>query len=236
MNIRKKRYSIINDFVALLYPRLCLSCQNQLAHKKDLICLSCEQDLPLTEHHLLKDNEFTNIFYGRVPIQFGAARYYFSSSKKVKKLIHHLKYKSKTQIGIFIGKQYAAVLKDSPLFPQIDMIIPVPLHPIKLHQRGYNQSEAFGKGLSQVLQIPLKTQFLLRKEYTTSQTQKTRISRIENVKNAFEVQEAQVLKNQHILLIDDVLTTGATLEACANTLLEKEPSLKISMLTIAFAQ
>ena len=233
-----KTYSpkkILDDVLSLLYPRLCMLCNAQV-QKGDHLCLSCETSLPKTDYHTLKDNPITEKFYGRVKVEFGAAYYLFGVGNKAKELIHHLKYKNKPQLGYYMGSVYADVLKKSEVFPAIDAIIPVPLHPLKLHQRGYNQSERIGKGLADNLGIPLDTQTLLRGEYTETQTRKSRMTRMENVKSAFELHQAEKLKGKHVLIVDDVLTTGATIEACALTLLNSVPDLKISVLTMAVGE
>lgn len=226
---------IWDDFISLLYPRLCMLCNAQV-QKGDHMCLSCESQLPKTDYHTLLDNPITAKFYGRVKVEFGAAYYLFGQGNRTKELIHHLKYRNKPQLGHYVGSVYGELLKKSAVFPKIDYIIPVPLHPLKLHQRGYNQSEAIGKGLSESLHIPLNTTTLIRKEYTQTQTKKARITRMENVKSAFGVYKPELLEGKHLLIIDDVLTTGATLEACALTLLEAIPDIKISIVTMAVGE
>lgn len=226
---------ILDDVLSLVFPRLCMLCNAQV-QKGDQLCLSCETGLPKTDYHTLRENPITEKFYGRVKVEFGAAFYLFGVGNKTKELIHHLKYKNKPQLGYYMGLMYADALQKSDVFPAIDAIIPVPLHPIKLHQRGYNQSERIGKGLSDHLGIPLDTTSLLRKEYTETQTRKSRITRMENVKSAFKLHRADQLKGKHILIVDDVLTTGATIEACALTLLNSVPDLKISVLTMAVGE
>lgn len=226
---------IFDDFISLLYPRLCMLCDAQV-QKDDYMCISCENNLPATDYHTLKENPVTEKFYGRVKIEFGTACYIFGTATKTQQLIHELKYNNKPKLGEYIGNMYGNQLKESPVFPKIDYVIPVPLHPMKKHQRGYNQSEAIAKGLSESLQIPVDTTTLIRTKYTKTQTRKSRANRMENVGSAFGVNPSEKLEGKHILLIDDVLTTGATLEACALTLLEHFPSLKISIVTMAIGE
>ncbi len=222
----------VNDALSLLYPQLCLLCKTQV-QKGDHLCLSCETELPLTDHHEMKENDFTQLFYGRLDIQFGAAYLLFGAGNKSQRIIHEIKYKSNLDLAILMGKQFGKKLIQSDVFPKIDFIVPVPLHPMKQHQRGYNQSDLFGKGLSESLNIPLRTEVLLRKKMTSTQTKKSRMHRVENMAEAFFVDTKEPWQGKHILLIDDVITTGATLESCAITLRQAFPDIKISMATIA---
>ena len=224
----------IHDFIGLLYPKLCLACSDNLPPFDDLICLKCQFQLPKTGYHTSQENPFTKRFWGRVPIQTGASMYYFTIEGRVQQLIHQLKYEHKPEIGHKLGKLYALQLKKQAHFQNIDAIVPVPLHPKKQHIRGYNQAEAFGNGLSEGLEIPHWPQALCRKVFTNTQTKKSRIERLENVFQAFAVAQTDRLKGKHVLLVDDVLTTGATLEACATKILEIEGA-KVSLATIAIA-
>ncbi len=231
MNLPDKYFK---DFVSLFFPNVCLVCQSSLPLRDEPLCLSCQLKLPKTEFHQSPENDFTDRFYGRIPLRFGAAYYYFYQGSRTQELMFQFKYKDKKELGNIIGKEYGKKLIQSPHFPNINLIVPVPLHPKKQYQRGYNQSEYFAKGLSESLGVPVATNILSRKEFTRSQTRKNRLERIENVNTAFQVHRPEQLKGQHILLVDDVLTTGATLEACALNLLEAE-GVNISMVTIAMA-
>ncbi len=237
MNPIIKTQHLLSDFISLIFPRLCQLCNTQIPNQEDLICITCDKKIPKANQINDLDNNFIQRFYGRVNIVYGAAYYLFGIDGKTKKLMHQLKYKNRPQIGIKTGNRFAKQLLKSPHFPRdIHYIIPVPLHPIKLHRRGYNQSDVIAKGLSEVLKIPIKKNIITRKKFTDSQTAKSRSSRMENVETAFETIDTSTLQNKHILIVDDVLTTGATLEACANTLLKTYPNLKISMLTLAMAE
>lgn len=226
---------ILDDLLSLLYPKICLLC-NAPVQIKDHLCISCDTQLPKTDTHTTKDNIVTDKFYGRVNIEFGGAFYLFGAGNRTQDLIHQIKYNGKSDLGFLIGKMYGDILKESPLFPMIDYIIPVPLHPMRFHQRGFNQSEWIAKGLAESLELKMDTKSFIRKDYTQTQTRKTRHSRFQNVKDAFEVLNADKLAGKHILLVDDVLTTGATLEACSLTLQEKIPNLKISIVTMAVGE
>ena len=226
---------IFEDFLALLYPRLCLACEKNIPPRWDVICITCQHFLPKTKFHLERENPFTEHFWGRVPIHAGASLYHFVKGGRTQELIHKLKYNGKREVGIKLGHLYGRALKSSPYFSKIDLIIPVPLHPRKEKIRGYNQSSMFAMGLSETMEIPWSGRILLRTEMTTTQTKKSRLERLENVREAFHLKNPKTVRGKHLLLVDDVMTTGATLEACAEKILEAE-SAKVSFATIAFAQ
>lgn len=221
-------------FTGLFYPNLCLACNKNLPPGQEILCITCQVKLPKTNFHQEKENEFTERFWGRIPLQTGAALYYFTKGGRTQQLVHALKYEGKKQVGIKLGNIYGLQLKESPFFHDVDFILPVPLHPQKERQRGYNQSQLFAEGLSQSMQKPWSRKHLLRSTYTQTQTQKTRMERFANVAQAFQVSHPADLEGKHLLLVDDVMTTGATLEACALRLLEI-PSVRLSMATIAIA-
>lgn len=226
--------SFFQDFISLIYPRICVICGNSLFQNEDIFCTPCQYHLPKTNFHLLKDNEVSRIFWGRVKIENAASYLFFTKGSKVQRLIHQFKYKGKKQIGIKIGKLYAYELRKSKLFDEIDYIIPVPLHVKKQKKRGYNQSEQFGIGLSVGMKVELKTDVLFRIKASETQTKKTRFNRWENVNEIFNIKNKKQLTGKHILLIDDVITTGATIEACAQVL-HKIQDVKISVVSIGVA-
>ncbi len=223
-----------NDFLSLFFPLLCLLCRHNQRNRDQPLCLACQAKLSPTNLHLYPENEFTDRFVGRIPLETAAALYYFTKTSKIQTLLHLLKYGDRPMIGVQLGRWYGHLLKEQSLFSTIDLIIPVPLHPIRARQRGYNQSTQFAIGLSEALHIPYRTGVLERHIYTPTQTGKNRVERLENVLTAFQLKEKELIEGKHILLVDDVLTTGATLEACALQLLEV-PNVKISMATIAIA-
>lgn len=226
---------VLDDFLSLAYPRLCLLCNDQVPSKEEDLCISCEFKLPKARHHEHQENAFVNRFWGRLDLEFGAAYYLFGPGSRTQDLIHQFKYKGRQRIGIRTGREFGAVIKKSPVFKGADMIVPVPLHPRKLHIRGYNQSEVFARGLSEELGIPVVTDALIRTEMTPSQTRKSRVARLENVQSAFQAPQPDKIRDKHLLLVDDVLTTGATLEACALCLKAAAPTARFSMATIAMA-
>jgi ComF family protein len=222
------------DFVSLIFPRVCESCGNTLLKHERCICAFCLHHLPRTDFHLHADNPLSRIFWGRVNIQSATALYYFHKGNHVQHLVHGLKYKGKQDIGVFLGTIYGEELKKTKLFGDISLIVPVPLHPKKKRKRGYNQSELFARGLSKTMKVEIDTTTLIRTIATQTQTRKSRFKRWENVKEVFVLTDEKRYQNKHILLVDDVVTTGATLEACANIIL-KSPGTRVSIATIACA-
>jgi ComF family protein len=223
------------NFLNLFYPRLCNGCGRPLFTGEEIICTRCLFKLPQTNFHLHKDNPVSRIFWGRVPLQSATSFLFFNKGGIVQNLIHRLKYRNSPQVGVYLGRQFGFQLMDSPVFKDVDFIIPVPLHPKKEHIRGYNQSEMIALGLEESMKAVAVTDNLIRRVHTSSQTKKSRYGRWENVKGIFEVKNPEQLEGKHLLLVDDVITTGATLEACCQTLLEI-PGVKISVASLAYAQ
>ena len=226
--------SVFDDLVALLYPNLCLACSENPPIRKEVICLSCQLQLPKTNFHLEKENPFMERFWGRMPLESGAALYYFVKGGRIQELLHQLKYEGKQEIGLKLGELYGRQLLESPFFKTVDVIVPVPLHPRKERLRGYNQAALFAQGIAETMQKPWLKNGLVRNVFTETQTQKSRAERLENVSEVFAVSDAKKLQGKHILLVDDVMTTGATLEACGAKLLAM-PGTKLSLATIAIA-
>lgn len=211
---------ILQDFIYLFFPNYCRGCEESLVKGERIICTRCMLDLPKSNYHLERDNPFYLKFSGRIPVKFVMTLFKFVKRGKVQHLLHALKYKNQPEIGVQLGRVYGADLVAEKYKDQFDVIVPVPLHPSKRKKRGYNQSEEFGKGLSEVLEIPCTEKFLKRIKATSTQTRKSKLSRWENVSAVFEVQQEEELKGKRVLLVDDVVTTGATLEACGQKLLK----------------
>jgi ComF family protein len=225
---------LIDDFISLLFPRICAACGNSLWKQEETVCLSCEFHLPRTNFHLSLENLVSRLFWGRVNLESAAAYLYFNKGNKVQRLIHQLKYKGRRDIGIYFGRQYGQHLRYSPFFQTVQLIVPVPLHTKKLMQRGYNQSEQFAIGLGESMKIPVDPDAICRRKETETQTKKSRFRRWQNVADVFEVKDPGSLAMKHVLLVDDVITTGATLESCIRAL-SSIHGIRISVATIAVA-
>lgn len=198
-----------------------------------VICTSCRHELPLTNHHSETENEIIKKFYGRIPIEFGAAMFYFHKKGIVQQLIHNLKYQNHQEIGTMLGKWYGEELIFLEIVKNTDFIIPVPLHKKRLKKRGYNQVEKFGLALSSLLKVPYNDSILYRNIYSDTQTQKSFFGRTTIKKDLFDVVFSEIHQGKHFLLIDDVITSGTTIEACAKALL-KIPDAKISIVAMAY--
>lgn len=223
------------DLLGLLFPNLCNACGVSLLRQEQLICTKCLYDLPFTDYHLYAENRVAKQLWGRLPIHAAMAMFYFRKATKVQNLVHNLKYNGKTDLGVVLGELLGNRLKAGEGYLMVDLIIPVPLHKKKLRTRGYNQSSFIAAGVSKAMEIPVVEDSLIRDVATDSQTKKSRYTRYENMKSVFKVTDAATVLNKHVLLIDDVITTGATLEACANELLAQGAA-KVSIAALAFAE
>jgi len=210
--------SLAADLFQLLFPKLCNACGQPLVRSERLMCLNCRYDLPYTDFHTYADNPVARQLWGRIPCENAMAMLYFKKGGRVQQIMHNLKYKGQPALGYLLGELLAERILSSSEAWQIDLIMPVPLHKKRERLRGYNQSLCIAEGVGSILQIPVCKGVLLKSKATSSQTKKGRMSRYENLKSAFILKHAEVLKGKHILLVDDVITTGATLEACASVL------------------
>jgi ComF family protein len=223
------------DFVSLLFPELCQSCGEGLVAGEDILCLDCRYNLPFTDFHLKPDNMVAQQFWGKINLEAAYSLCYFTKGGKMQHLMHNFKYKGVQKIGILLGNIAGEQLMQNPVFKGVDVVIPVPLHKSRLRKRGYNQSMCFAEGLSQKIGVPADENNLVRVRATETQTHRSRFSRFENMQQVFTLVKPEALINKHVLLVDDVVTTGSTLEACGTELLKIE-GLKLSIATIACAE
>lgn len=226
--------SSINDFGELFFPKLCVSCAGRLVSQEKYLCFECWRDLPVTNFHTNPENKVAQLFWGRVAIENATAFFTYKKGSNYQHLIHFVKYKGMKELGMETGRRFGFVLAQATYFNNVDVIVPVPLHPKKQKLRGYNQSEWIALGIAQTLQKPVSANNLKRNLHTSTQTKKNRFERWQNVEGIFEVARPDEFFGKHILLIDDVVTTGSTLEACAFQLL-KIGEAKVSIATLGFA-
>ena len=214
-----KLSSWIDPVFWLYFPKNCPACGRPLRLFGANICGRCSQNLPETHFFEAPNNPIEKIFYGRLPISAGAAAWYFHKNSALQALLFQLKYKSNKDVGLFIGKQMGALLAASERFSSIDALVPVPLHPQALSKRGFNQAELICEGIGQVWHKPVLTGAIARTKHTSTQTKQTRAERWDNMEDAFTIKDPTSINGKHLLIIDDVITTGATIEACGKTLL-----------------
>ena len=217
----------------LLFPRVCSACNRVLSRQEEILCVSCRHDLPLACHHKTGSNAMKDVFYGRIDLEQATALLHFQKKGITQELLHNLKYRGQKDISGFFGKWLGSELAEQEEYAKCELVIPVPLHKQKLKKRGYNQVEGFGKEIAKALDIPYRDDILVKISKTSSQVFKQRFTRF-NSEEIFTVQNVEVIRNKHILLVEDIVTTGATLENCANQLL-KNTNVKLSLATIAIA-
>ena len=225
--------NLLQSLLNFLYPLQCEVCGRLLGEGEKILCSGCLLELPRTNFHLDPSNPVAMLFWGRVYIKHAASWFYFNKGSRFQKLIHKMKYEGRMDIGRELGRYYAGELRNS-VFSEADLFIPVPLHPIKERKRGYNQSELIASGLCEVLGCPVSAGNLVRELFTETQTKKSRFERFMNMDGKFTVKDPAALRNKHVVLVDDVVTTGSTLEACPQTLLSAGCR-AVSILTIAVA-
>ena len=226
--------NIFSSTLHLFYPHVCTGCGSDLLQQDNLLCLRCINNLPHTNFAQHNNNPVEKIFWGRIPITAAHSEFYFSKEFLIQHLIHQLKYKNNMAIGFYLGELMGKTLLASNRFNNIDYLIPLPLYPDKEHKRGYNQATIICNGMSDVMNIPVLNGNVIRQKFTETQTRKHRTERWENVEGSFKIKNAELLKGKNILLVDDVITTGATLEACGSIVLQTE-GIKLYIATLAHA-
>ncbi|HVD97929.1 MAG TPA: phosphoribosyltransferase family protein [Cytophagaceae bacterium] len=223
-----------NDFFDLVFPNLCISCDQALLKGEKHLCVFCMSKLPKTNFHLEEDNDLSRKLWGRVPLRYGLAYLKFSKGSYVQNILHHIKYKEAKEAAVMLGQWYGEDLYKSGYSEKFDLIVPVPLHKKKLRKRGYNQSTCFAEGLAEGLTIEYSENILERVKEQSSQTNKGRLDRWTNVHEIYKIKEDTSIKNKKILLADDIATTGATIEVCAHELL-RGGAAEVSVAVIAIA-
>jgi ComF family protein len=227
-------YDLWDDFISLLFPRLCYACGNHLLRNENLICTECYVIIPRTNYHLQEENPVAQLFWGRCRIEKAAAFSYYNKGSRIRNLIHNLKYRGIREIGFEAGRIYGLSLKSSGFTSDMDLIIPVPLHPSKKRIRGFNQSDIISAGIGDATGLNINTNALVRIKGSETQTKRSRFERWTNVDGIFQIVDPEIITGKHVLLVDDVITTGSTIESCANELLKVE-GVKVSVVALAFA-
>ncbi|WP_420461074.1 ComF family protein [Neolewinella sp.] len=225
----------LRGLTSLFFPNVCLNCQVATARSTDLLCVGCEARLPLRDSWRQLENDVTDRLAGRLPLQYGAAAYTFREGTVCQQLIHALKYHHRPDVGRQLGRHFGEVLRQVPALGDVTGLVPVPIHRRRRHARGYNQAEAIAEGLGEVLAKPVHAGALRRRSFRGSQTRRGKLGRLENVQDSFAVGRGDH-RGGHLVLVDDVLTTGATVDFCGNVLLEHHPGVRISVLVLAVAE
>ncbi|GAB1855176.1 ComF family protein [Flavobacteriaceae bacterium MHTCC 0001] len=224
----------MKSLINLFFPKACYACSNYLSDNEETICINCRHDLPVTNFHFNNDATVKNVFRGRTKIELATALFRFEKKGLVQQLIHGLKYKGYEQIGTFLGDWLGGELQQVKAYNTIDVVIPVPLHAKKLKMRGYNQVAKFGQQIAEALNTNYMNNVLVKVSNSTSQTTKKRLARWQSSEELFALKNMHLIENKHILLVDDIITTGATLEACCQVL-HQAKHIKISIATMAIA-
>jgi ComF family protein len=225
---------LYNSFIGIVFPNYCPGCGKPLSAGENYICLDCIVNLPYTYFNNSRKNIVTELLFGRFTLEKSFSLCYYIQKGHLQHLLHNLKYNNKPEIGVELGNYLGQEMKKNNL-DDFDLMIPVPLHPKRQKTRGYNQSEEIAKGIFQIIEKEIDTKSIVRNTYTITQTKKNKYERWENVEGIFSVKNAKKLENKHILIVDDVITTGSTIESLANVI-KKIPNTKISITSLAVAK
>ena len=225
---------MLKDFIALIYPPCCVSCNIVLHPHEEHLCLSCYMKLPKTLFTKQANNPVEKVFWGKVPVKVATSLFFYTKKDPTQALLYHLKYNDRPSIGTYLGKMLGQELIQSGRFNHVDIIVPVPLHKSKMNKRGYNQCTFISKGIQEVTNWPIDNSSLVRSSFNKSQTKMNRLSRWLNVETIFKLDTSENLVDKHVLLVDDVITTGSTLEACVKQIILAKPA-SISIATVAYS-
>ncbi len=224
--------SVLSSLFDLVYPSICVGCKDEIIRRPSIFCITCATSLPYTHMESQNHNEFEKHFTGRLHIQAGTSLFYFTKGGIIQEAIHAMKYENVPDVGYHLGKSLGSKLKDHPIYKSCDAVIGVPLHKKKKRKRGYNQADYIAKGIGEIMEIPVFENAVVRQRMTLSQTKKTRIKRMRNLQNGFAIKNLNEIEGRHILLVDDVLTSGATLDYCGQVILN-QTNTKLSLATLA---
>jgi ComF family protein len=225
---------MLGHLFELFFPDNCAGCKSPLFKNEHTICTKCLANLPYTDYINYADNPVAKIFWGKLKVEAAASYLHFTKTTTVQKLLHELKYKGNKQVGHVLGYMMGKELLKNEIFGTTQYVIPIPLHPKKERKRGYNQAWSIAQGIAHAMNIEALERAVVRNVYTESQTKKTRFKRWQNVESIFSVKEKDKLKHQHIILVDDVITTGSTMEACLQEIIKNEGT-KVSVAALASA-
>lgn len=225
----------MKNLLNLFFPRVCEACSNYLSDNEQIICTVCRHEMPVTNAHFSENSQVEKILYGRVLLEHATALFLFSKGGLVQQLIHNLKYRGHQEIGRCLGQWLGEELKSHPVYRSVDAVIPVPLHPKKYRMRGFNQVHKFGQAIAELLEVPFDTSLLKKQFSTTTKVFKSRIGRYDDSKAEFYITENLNYTNRHLLLVDDLITTGSTIERCYQVL-KAIPGLRLSIATMAIAE
>jgi ComF family protein len=228
-------FSLLGDgLLHIAFPHVCEGCGTDILDKNHMLCLQCSSNLPLTSFHLHAGNPIEKAFWGRMAVTHATAQYYFTKESLMQRLMHQVKYRGNKELGIYLGRMMGHQLVSSNRFGYVDGLVPLPLHPTKERKRGFNQATLLCEGIAEVLGKPVWKDIMIRTSSTESQTKKNRVERWQNMEGRFELAKPALIEGKHVLLVDDVITTGATLEACGQELL-KADNIKLSIATLCFS-
>lgn len=225
---------IKESLLHLVFPNVCEGCGSDLVEKDSFLCLRCYSSLPKTNFHLHSPNPIEKIFWGRLPVTNATAQYYFTKESMMQHLLHQVKYKSNKQLGYYLGELMGYQLAESDSFSSVDALIPLPLFPSRERKRGYNQAAVLCNGMARIIKKPVLKEVIIRPQPTESQTNKNRVERWQNMEGRFQLISEEQLEGRHVLLVDDVITTGATMEACGRVLLQAA-NVRLSLAALCFS-
>ena len=233
MNIIHHIKQYANDAIHLLYPHVCIGCGSDVIETSETLCAQCFAALPVTDYFLYANNAIERLFAGRIVIESAGSAFYFTKKSLLQNIMHELKYKGNLQAGLFIGKQTGIAMQQSGRFTDVDIIVPMPLSNKRMQQRGYNQATIIARGISSIIKKKVEDNAVVRRMNTSTQTHKSRTSRWQNMQDVFAIKNEEALAGKHVLLVDDIVTTGATLEFCSEAILLIENT-KVSIVTAAY--